>query len=114
MIVKDILCAIEALPSEQRWSVLQGVRRLAELGISTSFKEGMEQIKRGEGIDLDDVSLLLALFPRPTRPCPAGHLVQGTLDGALCRQGFKLHGHGADQRHALLVPGLRHRRRRAQ
>jgi hypothetical protein len=46
MIVKDILCAIEALPSEQRWSVLQGVRRLAELGISTSFKPDLRYRKR--------------------------------------------------------------------
>ena len=45
---------IEALPSEQRWSVLEGVRRLVEPEIPASFREGMEQIKRGEGIDLDD------------------------------------------------------------
>ena len=45
---------IEALPSEQRWSVLEAVRRLAEPEIPASFNEGMEQIKRGEGIDLDD------------------------------------------------------------
>jgi hypothetical protein len=54
MSVKDILREIEALPSEQRWSVLEGVRRLVEPEIPASFKEGMEQIKRGEGIELDD------------------------------------------------------------
>lgn len=54
MSVKDILREIEALPSEQRLSVLEGVRRLVQPEIPASFKEGMEQIKRGEGIDLDD------------------------------------------------------------
>ena len=45
---------IEALPSEQRWTVLEGVRRLVEPEIPASFKEGMAQIKRGTGIDLDE------------------------------------------------------------
>ena len=54
MRVKEILREIEALPSEQRWSVLEAVRRLVEPEIPASFKQGMEQIKRGEGIDLDD------------------------------------------------------------
>ena len=54
MSVKEILRQIEALPSEQRWSVLEGARRLVEAEIPASFKEGMEQIKRGEGVDLDD------------------------------------------------------------
>jgi len=54
MSVKEILRDIEALPSAQRWSVLEGVRRLVEPEIPASFKEGMEQIKRGEGVDLDD------------------------------------------------------------
>ena len=54
MSVKEILREIEALPSEQRWSVLEGVRRLVEPEIPASFREGMEAIKRGEGIDLDD------------------------------------------------------------
>ena len=52
--MKDILREIDALPNEQRLSVLEGVRRLVEPEIPVSFKEGMEQIKRGEGIDLDD------------------------------------------------------------
>jgi hypothetical protein len=54
MSVKEILREIEALPSEQRWIVLEGLRRLVEPEIPASFKEGMEQIKRGEGIELDD------------------------------------------------------------
>jgi hypothetical protein len=54
MSVKDILREIEALPSEERWNVLEGVRRLVEPEIPASFREGMEQIKRGEGIELDD------------------------------------------------------------
>ena len=54
MSVKEILREIEALPCEQRWTVLEGVRRLVEPEVPASFKEGMEQIKRGEGIDLDD------------------------------------------------------------
>ena len=54
MSVKDILREIEALPSAERWTVLEGVRRLVEPEIPASFREGMEQIKRGEGIDLDD------------------------------------------------------------
>ena len=44
----------EALPNEQRWSVLEELRRLLEPEIPASFREGMEQIKRGEGIELDD------------------------------------------------------------
>ena len=54
MSVKDILREIEALPNEQRRNVLEAVRRLVEPEIPASFKEGMEQIKRGEVIDLDD------------------------------------------------------------
>ena len=54
MSVKDILRELEALPSEQRLSVLEGLRRLVEPEIPASFREGMEQIKRGEGIELDD------------------------------------------------------------
>ena len=54
MSVKEILREIEALPSEQSWNVLEGVRRLLEPEIPASFREGMEQIKRGEGIDLDE------------------------------------------------------------
>jgi hypothetical protein len=54
MSVKEILREIEALPAEKRRNVLEGVRRLVEPEIPASFREGMEQIKRGEGIELDD------------------------------------------------------------
>jgi hypothetical protein len=54
MSVKEILREIEGLPKDERWKVLEGVRRLLEPEIPESFKEGMEQIKRGEGINLDD------------------------------------------------------------
>ena len=54
MRVKGILREIEALPGEQRWSALEAVRRLVEPEIPAWFKEGMEQIKLSEGIDLDD------------------------------------------------------------
>src|ERR1039458_9982630 len=53
MSVKGILREIEAIPSEQRWGVLEGIRRPVEPDILASFK-GMEQIKRGEGIEIDD------------------------------------------------------------
>ena len=54
MSVKEILREIEALPAEERWNVLEEVRRLVEPEVPASFREGMEQIKRGEGIELDD------------------------------------------------------------
>ena len=54
MSVKEILREIESLPSEERWKVLEGIRRLVEPEVPASFKEGMEQIKRGEVIDLDE------------------------------------------------------------
>ena len=47
------------LPSERRWSVPEGVRRLVEPEVPASFKEGMEQIKLGEGIELNDALLEL-------------------------------------------------------
>ena len=60
MSVKEILREIEALPAEERWNVLEEVRRLVEPEIPASFREGMEQIKRGEGIELDDALRELA------------------------------------------------------
>ncbi len=52
--MKEILREIEALPSAERRDVLEGVRRLVEPEIPAPFREGMEQIKRGEGTELDD------------------------------------------------------------
>jgi hypothetical protein len=43
-----------APPLHSTSSVLEGVRRLVESEIPVSCKEGMKQIKRGEGIDLDN------------------------------------------------------------
>jgi hypothetical protein len=39
--VKEILREIEALPSNERWSILESVRRLVEPEIPASFKEGI-------------------------------------------------------------------------
>jgi hypothetical protein len=41
--VKGILREMDALPIEQRCSVLEGIRRLLEPEIPASFKEGMQQ-----------------------------------------------------------------------
>ena len=54
MSVQEILREIESLPSEERWQVLEQLRRLVEPEIPESFREGMAQIKRGEVTDLDD------------------------------------------------------------
>ena len=51
---------------------------------------------------------------RPNLHRPAGHLAQRTLDAMLRRQGLELHRRRPDQRHPILVPGQRHRRRRPQ
>jgi len=53
MSVKEILREIETLSSQQRRRVLEEVRWLVEPEIPASFREGMGQIKRGEGIELD-------------------------------------------------------------
>jgi len=52
--VTEILHQIDNLPSEQRWQVLEHVRHLVEPEIPESFKQAMEEIKRGEVIDLDE------------------------------------------------------------
>ncbi len=54
MSVAEILRQIEALPSKERRQVLEQVRRLVDSEIPESFREGMEEIKRGEVIDLDE------------------------------------------------------------
>ena len=45
---------------------------------------------------------------------PSRRLVQRTLDAMLRRQSLELHRHRPDRRHPVLVPRLRHRRRRSQ
>ena len=54
MSLSEILHEIESLPSEGRWQVLQHTRQLLEPDIPEEFKEGMEAIRRGETIDLDE------------------------------------------------------------
>lgn len=52
----EILHEIESLPPEDRWQVLEHTRHLLELDIPEEFKEGMEAIRRGEMIDLDEAT----------------------------------------------------------
>lgn len=54
MSVNEIMHQIEALPSKERWEILEHTRHLLEPDIPEAFKEGMEAIARGEVIDLDD------------------------------------------------------------
>jgi hypothetical protein len=54
MSVAEILHQIEALPSKDRWQVLEHTRHLLEPDIPEEFKEGMEAIARGETMDLDE------------------------------------------------------------
>ena len=54
MSVDEILHQIEALPSEDRWQVLELTRHLLEPEIPESFTQGMAEIERGEVIELDD------------------------------------------------------------
>ncbi len=52
--LSEILHEIESLPPEERWQVLQYTRQLLEPDIPEEFKEGMEAIRRGETVDLDE------------------------------------------------------------
>jgi hypothetical protein len=52
--VAEIERAIEELPLEQRWQVLQHTRRLLEAEVPESFRKAMEEIGRGEVMELDD------------------------------------------------------------
>ncbi len=52
--VAEILHEIETLPAEERWKVLEHTRHLPEREIPESFKLAMAEIKRGEGIELDE------------------------------------------------------------
>ncbi len=54
MSLSEILHEIDSLPPEDRWQVLEHTRHLLETDIPTEFKEGMEAIRRGETIDLDE------------------------------------------------------------
>ena len=52
--VAEILHEIETLPAEERWEVLEHTRQLLEPEIPESFKQAMDEIKRGDVIELDD------------------------------------------------------------
>lgn len=52
MSVREIMQEIESLPSEERWQVLDFVRRLLEPDIPESFREGMADIKAGRVVDM--------------------------------------------------------------
>ena len=44
----------ETLPPEQRWQVLERTRAMLGSEIPESFKQAMEEIARGEVIELDE------------------------------------------------------------
>ena len=50
----DIEEAIEKLPPEKRWQVLEHTRHLLEAEIPASFRQAMEEIVRGEAVELDE------------------------------------------------------------
>ncbi len=54
MSVAEILHQIEALPSKDRWEVLEHTRQLLAAEIPESFAQGMAEIARGETIELDE------------------------------------------------------------
>lgn len=52
--VNEILHEIDSLPSQERWAVLEHTRQLVEAEIPESFRLAMDEIQRGEAVDLDD------------------------------------------------------------
>jgi hypothetical protein len=52
--LREILHEIETLSPEQRWQVLERTREMLGSEIPESFKQAMEEIERGEVIELDD------------------------------------------------------------
>ncbi len=54
MSVTEIMHQIEALPSKERWEILEQTRHLLETDIPAEIREGMAAIARGEVVDLDD------------------------------------------------------------
>ena len=52
--VSEILDEIKSLPAEQRWQILERTREMLGPEIPESFKRGMEEIARGEVIELDE------------------------------------------------------------
>jgi hypothetical protein len=54
MSVSEILNEIKSLPAEQRWQIPERTREMLGTEIPDSFRQGMEEIARGEVIELDD------------------------------------------------------------
>ena len=54
MSVTEILHQIEALPTKERWQILEHTRQLLEPEIPEEFARAMSEIERGEVMDLDD------------------------------------------------------------
>jgi len=52
--VAEILHQIEALPSNERWQILEHTRHLLDAEIPESFSQGMAEIARGDVIELDE------------------------------------------------------------
>ncbi len=52
--IAEIERAIEELPLEQRWEVLEHTRRLLHAEIPESFRKAMGEIERGEVVELDE------------------------------------------------------------
>jgi len=52
--VSQILEEIKSLPPEQRWEILERTREMLAPEIPESFKQGMQEIARGEVIELDE------------------------------------------------------------
>jgi hypothetical protein len=52
--VSEILNEIKSLPAEQRWQILERTREMLGAEIPESFKQGMEEIARGEVMELDE------------------------------------------------------------
>jgi hypothetical protein len=54
MSLTEIMQEIDALNPEDRWKVLEHTRHSIEDEIPESFRRGMDEIQRGETIDLDE------------------------------------------------------------
>jgi hypothetical protein len=54
MSVAEIIREIEALPSAERFQVLECLNKISANDVPESFRQGMEEAMRGEGDDLDE------------------------------------------------------------
>ena len=52
--VSEILREIKLLPPEQRWQIIEHTREMLGPEIPESFKQGMEEIARGDVLELDE------------------------------------------------------------